>query len=156
MSKLEYRLFDEAGGYPVLYYYSAIKPEEAGARFACDYFTKESTVYEKTSCAIEPETNVIYVKAVQSETALAPNPRSTVGMGYVILELREFDEQKNYPLIQSVECPNLNELILYLQSDFITVSGVEWERSSTEVDEDRQVYVLYVKKPTEGNADEYE
>jgi hypothetical protein len=146
VAKLEYRLLDEIQGYPVLYYYDFIKPEEIAARFACDYFVKEGIVYEKTSCAIEPGLNVIYVEIAADETVFSGNPRSSVGMGFIVLELREYRELEIHPLIITIECPNLIELLLYLQSDYITISGVEWEKSSTEIDEERQVYVLYLKK----------
>jgi hypothetical protein len=146
VAKLEYRLLDQFQGYPVLYYYDYIKPEETAARFACDYFVKEGIVYEKTSCAIEPGLNVIYVKIAADETVLSVNPCSSVGLGFIVLELREYREFEIHPLIMTVECPNLIDILLYLQSDFITVSGVEWEKSSAEIDEERQVYVLYLKK----------
>jgi hypothetical protein len=146
VAKLEYRLLDELEEYPVLYYYDFIKPEEIAARFACDFFIKEGIVYEKTSCAIELGVKVIYVKVAENEAVLPFNPCSRVGMGFIVLELREYGETETYPLIQIVECPNLLDLLLYLQSDFITAGGVEYEKSSAEIDEERHVYVLYLKK----------
>lgn len=63
MARLEYRLLDEAKGYPVLYVYEGISHGEVAARFICDRFVKEGAVYERTSCAIEPDGFVIYVQS---------------------------------------------------------------------------------------------
>ena len=60
--RLEYRLLDEANGYPVVYYYEDLDATEISARFACDKFIKGSVIYEKTSCAIEPTVYIVYVQ----------------------------------------------------------------------------------------------
>lgn len=87
MAKLEYRLLDKAQEYPMLYYYDYLKPEEATARFACDYYIKEGKIFEKTSCAVEPGINVIYVRYVSEDTKLFLNPHPGAGMGFIVLEL---------------------------------------------------------------------
>lgn len=148
MAKLEYRLYDEENSFPALFCFEYIPKEEIAVRFACDYFTKEGVVYEKISSATEPELSVIYVKPTQDEKPLSNNSHSSLNMGLVVLEVREFhDYSKHYPIIQSFKFNGLIDVLLYIQGDFVTLNGVEWAKSSVEVDEDRQVYVLYVKRP---------
>jgi hypothetical protein len=146
MPKLEYRLLDEENGYPSIYSYDKIQREEIAARFFCDYFIKEGKVYEKTSASVEQQMHVIYVKECEDEKANNPKPVGLIG-GYVILEIREYTEEaQTYRLIQTLEISDLLELLLYIQSNYIVLNEVEWERSSTEIDEDRKVYVMYVTK----------
>jgi hypothetical protein len=149
MAKLEYRLLDEAQEYPMLYYYDYLKPEEAAARFACDYLIKEGKIFEKTSCAVEPGINVIYVRFVSEDTKLFLNPHPAAGRGFIVLDLREYNEIETYPLIKTLEFANLTELSLYLQADYVMNDGVEWEKTSAEIDEERQVFVLYLKRTSQ-------
>jgi hypothetical protein len=146
VAKLEYRLLDEAQGYPLLYYYDFMKTEEATARFACDYFIKEGKIYEKTSCAVEPGMNVIYVRLVSEENKASFSQPPGIGMGFIMLELREYNETETYPLIRTLEFAALPDLNLYLQADYITLDGIEWEKTSAEIDEERQVFVIYLQK----------
>ena len=149
MAKLEYRLFDEENGYPALYHYDSIPRDEIVTRFLCDYFIKDGVVYEKTSNAIEQPLHVIYVKRADDEIPIPipMNRRSTVGMGFIVLEVREYREDaKEYPIIQNLELSDLTDMAIIGQCNYLTLEGVEWEQTSLEVDEDRQTYVLYVKK----------
>ena len=79
MPKLEYRLLDEAGGYPVLYYYQEMDAAEIAARFICDKFIKDGVVYERTSCACETLTYVIYVQETGKADKPALKPLRPVG-----------------------------------------------------------------------------
>ncbi|TGE31808.1 hypothetical protein [Desulfosporosinus sp. Sb-LF] len=147
MAKLEYRLLDIENGYPALYHYNSIPRDEIVTRFLCDYFIKDGVVYEKTSNAIEPPLHVIYVKKATDEIPIPMNRRSTVGMGFIVMEIREYREDANeYPIIQNMELSDLTDIAIIGQCNYLTLEGVEWEQTSLEVDEDRQTYVLYVKK----------
>lgn len=147
MAKLEYRLFDVENGYPALYHYNSIPKDEIVTRFLCDYFIKDGAVYEKTSNAIEPPLHIIYVKKATDEIPVPMNRRSTVGMGFIVMEIREYREDaKEYPIIQNMELNNLAEIAIIGQCNYLMLEGVEWEQTSLEVDEDRQTYVLYVKR----------
>ena len=146
MTQLEYRLFDAEKGYPALYNYKAIPPEEIVVRYLCDYFVKDGVVFEKTSNAIEPPLNVIYVKLAEDEIPIPWNHRSSVGMGFIVMEIREFRENSDeYPIIRNLEFNTLTEIAIYAQCNYIVLDGIEWEQTSLELDEDRQTYVLYVK-----------
>jgi len=147
MLQLEYRLFDEQKGFPALYHFKSITKEEVIVRYLCDYLVKDGVVYEKTSNAIEAPLHVIYVKLAKDEKPLLNNRHSTVGMGYITLEIREFKEDAyEYPILSNMEFSNLTDLALLAQCNYFMLEGVEWEKTSFEVDEDRQRYVLYATR----------
>jgi len=147
MAQLEYRLFDEEKGFPALYHYDSIPKDEIVMRFLCDYLVKDGMVYEKTSNALEMTLYVIYVKLANDETPVSMNGRSKVGMGFNVMEIREYrKDAKEYPLIQNLELSTLTDIALIGQCNYLMLEGVEWEQTSLEVDEDRQTYVLYVKR----------
>lgn len=147
MAQLEYRLFDEEKGFPALYHYNSIPKDEIVMRFLCDYFIKDGVVYEKTSNASEPPLYVIYVKPSLDEVPLPMNRPATVGMGFIVLEVREYREDyAEYPLILSLELNTLTDIALLGQCHYLMIEGVEWEQTSLEIDEDRETYVLYVQK----------
>jgi len=147
MAKLEYRLFDEENDYPALYHYNSIPKDEIVVRFLCDYFIKDGVVYEKTSNAIEPPLHIIYVNKANDEIPIPKHHRSKVGMGFIVMEIREYrDDALEYPILQNLELSNLMDIAIIGQCTYLTLEGVEWEQTSLEVDEDRQTYVLYVKK----------
>ncbi|EGW39536.1 hypothetical protein [Desulfosporosinus sp. OT] len=147
MAKLEYRLFDMENGYPALYHYESIPKDEIVIRFLCDYFIKDGIVYEKTSNAIEPPLHIIYVKKATDEIPIPVDHRSTVGQGFIMMEIREYREDaQEYPIIQNLELSSLTDLAIIGQCNYLTLEGVEWEQTSLEVDEDRRTYVLYAEK----------
>lgn len=146
MARLEYRLFDESQGFPVLYYYEGIERQEVSLRFACYYFVKDRNVYERVSCAIEEGTFVIYVSESDEEKVLdlnAPHPVSGSG---IRLELRHYREDTAiYPVVHEYKFHSASDALLHLQSDFHYVQEGEWKMSSTEIDEDRRTYVIYAE-----------
>lgn len=147
MAQLEYRLLDEEKGFPALYHYNSIPKDEIVIRFLCDYFVKDGVVYEKTSNAIESPLYVIYIKPSLDETPLSMNRPSTLGMGFIVMEVREYREDlEDYPLIQSLELSTLTDIALLGQCHYVMIEGVEWEQTSLEIDEDRETYVLYVQR----------
>ncbi|ARU60673.1 hypothetical protein CBW65_05930 [Tumebacillus avium] len=149
MAKLEYRLLDERQEFPVLYAYDAVEKREILMRFACDYFVKERTIYNKTSTAIEADVHVIYVEAADDEQVIDSTLHPLAQQAGIRLELREYkDGTVIYPLVHTYEFKSEDDVLLHLQANYLYLGGREWERSSTEVDEDRQVYVFY-GTPTE-------
>lgn len=145
MPRLEYRLLDDAGRYPVLYYYQDIDETEIAARFVCDYFVKENILYEKQSCSLEPLVYVIYVKKISQEITVLPDdaqqPKENIRV-----EVRHFREYvTECPLVFTYELRENKEVMLYLQSDYFIWGGQEWQKTSAEIDEDRKVYVIYAQ-----------
>ncbi|MDF2960153.1 MAG: hypothetical protein K0S39_1888 [Paenibacillus sp.] len=144
MPRLEYRLYGEEGGFPLLYYYDRMGREETALRFACDYLVKESTVYEKTSCAIEDECYVIYVKRAEDERAMLwdkPHEGKPRGLKMELREYREFGT--DYRLVHTFSFRDDLEAMLHLEANYVYVDGQEWYRTSTEIDEDRETFVFY-------------
>lgn len=146
MARLEYRLLDEGSGFPVLYQYDRIDKDEISLRFACDYLVKGHVVYEKTSCAVEPDCCVIYVKRSTEEQAVDYSEKPRVRWEHVQIELREFREGTLvYPHVHTYAFKDDDDALLMLQSDYVYWDGREWEKTSAEVDEDRHVYIYYAK-----------
>ncbi|MCZ8512488.1 hypothetical protein O9H85_08580 [Paenibacillus filicis] len=147
MARLEYREYTEGSSeFPLLYYYDRIRGDEAALRFACDYFVKDGKVYEKTSCAVEAACWVVYVREAEGERVMpwrAPEPGLTRG---VRMELREYrDWTADYRLVTTYNFGDTLEAMLHLQANYLYVDGVEWSRTSTEIDEDRETYVFYAQ-----------
>ena len=146
MARLEYRLFDEERGFPLLYYYDFIDKDEVSLRFACDYFVKDRVVYEKTSCTIEPRAYVIYVKTAEDEQAFAGGSELPGYRDGIRIELREYkSDTSHYPVVHVFRFQDDDDALLLLQSDYVQWNGVEWGKTSAEVDEDRKVYVYYAE-----------
>lgn len=146
MARLEYRLFDETGQFPVLYRYPEIRLQEISLRFSCDYYVKDSKVYEKTSCAIEENAAVIYVKpSPEGQAGIFP-PKGSSGQAVITLEVREYREGDiQYPLLHTFHFIETMDALLHLQCDYLELDGREWMKTSTEIDEDREVYVYYAQ-----------
>lgn len=144
MANLEYRLLDEAAGYPILYTYPAIDGGEIAARFACDKFIKDGKIYAKTSTASEPLTYVIYV---QEDGPAAPAAASPPAVQGARVEIRQ-DGDSETPglLIEGREFTDAIDIVLCLSSDYFYWLGDEWLKTLTVLDEDRKVYVYYAKK----------
>lgn len=144
MAQLEYRRLDEANDYPVLYTYAALAPAEIAARFACDRLIKGGLVYEKTSCASEPLTYVIYVKEAGRAEPGGDTPPVAAGAR---IELRQ-DSSGDAPgqLMHTLDFTDGWDLVLHLQCDYLFWLGEEWLKTSLVLDEDRKVYVFYVQR----------
>jgi len=137
---LEYRLNDEASGFPAIYHYSNLDPNEIFCRRLCDYFVKDGKVYSQTSSAKEEKMFVIYVKEESEEFAF-PDART---YQKVTLEIRLLEEEKPSPLLYSYHLSSHMEVLQYLGNVYIQIGEYEYEIISTEIDEDRSTYVLYV------------
>jgi hypothetical protein len=66
------------------------------------------------------------------------------------VELREFRENTAvYPIVYVYSFDGAESALLHLSADLLTVQGAEWKKSSTEIDEDRGVYVIYAVRSKE-------
>ncbi|MFD0680491.1 MULTISPECIES: hypothetical protein [unclassified Paenibacillus] len=147
MPRLEYRLFEEDSDFPLLYYYDRIGREETALRFACDYLVKESVVYEKTSNAIEDGCYVIYVKRADDERVMSWEKRDSGQSTGLRLELREYREfGADYRLVHCYSFQDTLAVLLHLEANYLYLEGQEWYRTSTEIDEDRETFVIYAVK----------
>ena len=147
MPRFEYRLSDAAQEYPVLFFYEAMDDLEIAMRFACDYFVKEGKTWLRTASAVEASQFVLYVEAVAEDAAEDGNETKPVLAGGIAVEVREYREgAAEYPLIHQFGFTSQSQALAYLLADTMILFGQEWEKTSTEIDEDRQAYVYYCRK----------
>lgn len=147
MARFEYRLNDPSRDYPVLYYYETMDELEIAMRMCCDYFIKEGKTWLKTYSAIDASAHVVYVEEAESDAAEAGNVSQPVMPGWIAVEVREYSEGAfAYPLIHQFGFPSPVQALAHLIAESLILFGQEWEKTSTEVDEDRQAYVYYCRK----------
>ncbi|WP_349407324.1 hypothetical protein [Pseudalkalibacillus sp. SCS-8] len=139
--RLEYRLFDERNGFPALYHYEGLTTGELFARRMCDFYIKNNQIYSKTSTAYESDLFVIYLSIDSKEEVFDDAPTYE----YVTLELREWKEYVDSPILHTIACQNHEEVLGYIGSDYIQLQGNEYEKVAAEIDEDRRAYILYVQ-----------
>ena len=150
MPRFEYRLNNAAEDYPVLYFYETMDEVEAAMRFVCDYFVKEGRTWLKTASAIEAAQYVMYMEEVPTDTAEAGNVTQPVMPGWIAVEVREYREgTTEYPLIHQFGFPSQVQALAHLIADTMILFDQEWQKTSSEIDEDRQAYIYYCRK-TEG------
>lgn len=147
MARLEYRANDESRKFPILYYYDSIDPDEVSMRFACDYFVKNRIVYEKLACSVLHRHHyVIYVKPAEDEQVVDSGSLPVPRWSGIRMEVREYREGiAIYPVVHTFDFHDDDQALLHLQADLLQVHGREWRKTSTEIDEDRQVYVFYAQ-----------
>jgi hypothetical protein len=144
VARLEYRLYGVGNEFPLLYHYDSMDQEEVALRFECDYFVKDGIVYEKTSCAVEAACFVVYVIRSFEERVMPWGSLSTGQRSGYRLELREYrDLTADYRLIRTYTFHGSLEMLLHLQANYLYNEGKEWYRTSTEIDEDRETFVVY-------------
>lgn len=147
MPRFEYRLNNVNQDYRLLFFYEDMTDAEVAMRLACDYFVKEGRTWLKTSSAAEVSRYVVYVEEVDPEQAETGNVRTPALAGGITVEVREFrDEVQDYPLIHQFSPASQLQALSSLLVDTQVLFGVEWEKTSTEIDEDRQIYVYYCRK----------
>ena len=147
MPRFEYRLNDSAQNYPVLYFYESMGELEAAMRFACDYFIKEGKTYLKTASSMEAPNYAVYVEEVDDDPSETDNAHNQSLPGGIAFEVREYREgAKSYPLIHQLSFTQSSQALPHLLADAVILFGQEWEKTSTEIDEDRQAYIYYCKK----------
>jgi len=62
------------------------------------------------------------------------------------IEIRRFREEENYKLLALIPCETHFDVIRYWLKDVVDVPDIgQMMMTSTEIDEDRSVYVIYVK-----------
>lgn len=137
---LEYRLQKGTGHFVPIYHYVDIDLQQILARRECEFFIKEGVTYKQLSSAIEGELFVIYVELYE-EKPLEHEYHVQEG---IKLEIRECNARQNYPLLYSEYVSNHLDVLSVIGNVYTYIKGHEWERDSAEIDEDREVYVLYV------------
>lgn len=140
-ASLEYRLVKGRHTFEPLFHYEVIELEQVLARRVCDFFIKEGIVYKQTSSAIEGDWHIIYVEKHEEGE---PEKEEFNLNGSLKLEMRRFNERENHPLLQTLEFEHHIDILSQIGSVYHYINGLEWEKDSAEIDEDRLVYVLYL------------
>ncbi|HWO76755.1 MAG TPA: hypothetical protein VNM69_12770 [Bacillus sp. (in: firmicutes)] len=140
---LEYREILGENEFTALYHYKNIELEQILARRECEFFVKEGVTYKQDSSAIEEDKHIIYVKKYNEE----PKEKEDISAKDSIkLEIRELKSVNFHPVLESKYFTNHLDVLSYIGTIYIYLNGIEWERDSAEIDEDRLCYVLYVTK----------
>ncbi|MBD8026007.1 RNA helicase [Ureibacillus sp. Re31] len=153
MKALTYYLDKGNGHYEPFYEYTTanVGIDEFYARQLCTYFILRGTQYELTSNEMLGEEEILVIKEI-GRNYPGEDEKSFRGMG-VHIEFRSPDERNNFPLLSRIPCPSHFDVLRYLVKDVVDVPGIGQKLvTSTEIDEDRGVYVLYVKDVGEGTA----
>jgi len=146
MKKLTYFIHDGKGGHEPFYEY--ITPEvgvdELYARQLCTYFIMRGRQYQLISNEMMDDEDILVLEdAGKNVTALDEVGYRGKGLH---IEFRRSREEENYKRLAVIPCETHFDIIRYLLKDIVDVPGFgQMEMTSTEIDEDRSVYVIYVK-----------
>lgn len=141
ISILEYRLCDKSKGFPSIYQIRSGNLMEFFCRRNCELFVLDGKVYENIGGALEDDCYVIYLEEV-SDYVRYPNPSSSRKLGIEVRLFAKLGERKE---IEFLDCKSHEMVLAYLDNSFLYFDKLEYERVSAELDQDRLIYVLYVK-----------
>jgi hypothetical protein len=136
---LEYRLQKGKEHFVPIYHYPEIELEQILTRRECEFFVKDGVTYKQLSSAIEGDLFIIYLE-IYEESPI----EKEVSQEGIKLEIRELNSLRDHPLITSDYLTNHMDVLSMIGSVYTYYHGKEWKRDSAEIDEDRQVYTLYV------------
>ncbi len=146
MKKLTYFIDHGNGVYEPFYEYPIpdVEIDELYARQLCTYFLINGKQYELISNEMDGDEEILVIREIGMNLR-GDMENDFHGRG-VNLEIRRFREEENFHLLSIIPCQSHFEIIRYLLKDIVDVAGIGQKQvTSTEIDEDRGVYVLYVK-----------
>ncbi|EFV78670.1 RNA helicase [Cytobacillus pseudoceanisediminis] len=146
MKKLTYYIDKGKGEYEPFYEYSAqsVGIDELYARQLCTYFIMRGQQYELISNEMDGEEEILVIKDIGRNPHVL-DEKVFRGKGLNI-EIRRYREMENYKLLSIIPCQTHFDIIRYLLKDIVDIPGIGQKQvTSTEIDEDRGVYVLYIK-----------
>ena len=146
MKKLTYYIDKGNGDYEPFYEYSVatVGVDELYARQLCTYFIMRGNQYELIANEMHEEEDILVIKDLGRNPHVA-DERGYQGKGLHI-EIRRHRETENFKLLTVIPCDSHFDVIRYLLKDIINIPNIgQKEVTSTEIDEDRGVYVLYIK-----------
>lgn len=147
MKQLTYYLDKGNGDYEPFYQYDlpTVGVDECYARQLCTYFIARGTQYELTSNEMAGEEEILVVKET-GRNLQGEKETNYRGQG-IHIEFRSPELRENYRLLSCIPCDAHYDVLRYLLKDIVDVPGSgQMLVVSTEVDEDRGVYVIYVKE----------
>ncbi|WP_332650446.1 RNA helicase [Lysinibacillus sp. 54212] len=145
MKRLIYYIDKGNGLYEPFYEYSIpnIGVDECYARQLCTYFIMKGTQFELTANEMDGDQEILVVKELGRNLS-GEDERSFRGEG-IQVEFRSPNERENYRLYSRISCRSHFDVLRFLLKDVVDVPGIGQRLvTSTEIDEDRGVYVIYV------------
>lgn len=146
MKRLTYYLDKGNGHYEPFYEYTTLNVgvDEMYARQLCTYFVMRGTQYELTANEMNGEEDILVIKEI-GRNLPGEDERSFRGQG-LFVEFRSPHERDNFRLFSRIPLDTHFDVLRYLLKDMIDIPGIGQRLvTSTEIDEDRGVYVLYIK-----------
>jgi hypothetical protein len=146
MKKLTYFIHDGNGHYDPFYEYSIsnVGIDELYARQLCTYLIIKGSQYELISNEMDGDEDILVLEE-RGRNNTVVDEKAYRGHG-IHVEFRLYKESENYRLLTAVPCKTHLDVIRYLLKDVTDVPGYgQMAVTSTEIDEDRGVYVLYIK-----------
>lgn len=147
MHKLTYFIDRGHGEYEPFYEYdrSHVGEDEFYARQLCTYFIMKGLQYQLTSNEMKGEEEILVLEEVGANHRL-PDEQDYHGKG-LFVEFRSSLPEENYRLLHARPLESHFEVIRFLLKDVVDIPFVgQVFTTSTEIDEDRGVYVIYVKE----------
>jgi len=118
--------------------------DEFYARQLCTYFIIRGTQYELTSNEMDGENDILVIKEI-GRNLPGEDEKSFRGEG-IHIEFRSPHERENFRLFSRISSISHFDVLRFLLKDVVDVPGIGQKLvTSTEIDEDRGVYVIYVK-----------
>lgn len=126
------------------YHLPQVGEDEFYARQLCTYFIIEGRQYQLLSNEMMGDEEILVLEEMGRNEKL-PDERSYRSKG-IHLEFRSHDPNENYKLYSVIHCETHYDVLRYLLKDVVDIPGIgQYLTTSTEIDEDRGVYVIYVK-----------
>ncbi|MGE7021601.1 RNA helicase [Solibacillus cecembensis] len=117
--------------------------DEFYARQLCTYFIVRGTQYELISNEMDGNMEVLVLKEIGRNLS-GEDERNFREQG-IHIEFRSPNERENYRLLLRIPCETHIEVIRYLLKNVVDIPEIgQMLVTSTEIDEDRGVYVIYV------------
>ncbi|RSD25471.1 RNA helicase [Mesobacillus subterraneus] len=154
MKKLTYFIHDGKGNYEPFYEYTIpqVGLDEFYARQLCTYFIVKGSQYELISNEMDGDEEILVLED-RGRNHSVLDEKNYRGLG-IHVEFRRYQERENYKLLTAVPCSTHLDVIRYLLKDVTEIPGFgQMAVTSTEIDEDRGVYVVYVKNLDEPNME---
>ncbi|WP_456363633.1 RNA helicase [Priestia aryabhattai] len=145
MKKLVYYIDKGYENYEPFYEYLIpnIEPDEVYARQLCTYLIKDGVQYELSYNEMNETEELLIIKELGENVKV--NDEKVYSKG-ISIEFRKIDRYDDHVYLSSIAVKNHWEAIRYLLKHYIKVENFGlFETSSTELDEDRGCYVIYLK-----------
>ncbi|HWI49940.1 MAG TPA: RNA helicase [Rummeliibacillus sp.] len=146
MKQLKYYIDKGNDYYEPFYEYTIpnVGIDEFYARQLCTYFIIRGTQYELTSNEMDGENDILVIKEI-GRNLPGEDEKSFRGEG-IHIEFRSPHERENFRLFSRISSISHFDVLRFLLKDVVDVPGIGQKLvTSTEIDEDRGVYVIYVK-----------